>query len=561
MIKTTYKGWRVLFNGDEAIYDIMDDIIRKNIQGRVLQEIKNNRRSRVLLITYNGGLAVLKSPREKNHRKWIRFTTLYRQGEAFKVIRNLNKLERMGIVSNKPLLAMEKRRFGMVVDSWLLYEYLEGRHCRESDYPSVANLLARIHAKNMLHGDPHINNFLRSHGQVVTIDCNPKFPLFGTASKVYEYLYLQHSAPGIEQYFKLTVNSGSYRLAALYSNLYWSWRRHKKSSRQRKKEKLKFLVIRLSSIGDIILTTPVLDAIRQKYPDAVIDFLVMDTYQDAVSGNTNLDNLIIFKKESFKGLGGIYRFARTLKDRRYDVIIDLHAKIRSILISFFLGGRILRYKKRAFWKSLLVPLRLVRYRVDDTIVRNYFKPLQKLHVYFTKESLTFNYNEDDVRRVEKLGNRVVMAPGALNHTKQWPTENFAALGKMLNEEIVLIGGETEFAQLEEIRRLIGSRCVNLAGKLSLKESGALISRSKYIITNDSAPFHMARGVSTKAFVIFGPTDPGMFEYDHNAVPIISDTPCAPCSLHGDKKCPKGHFDCMNSLTPEKVYQIIKNEIV
>ena len=101
-----------------------------------------------------------------------------------------------------------------------------------------------------------------------------------------------------------------------------------------------------------------------------------------------------------------------------------------------------------------------------------------------------------------------------------------------------------------------ARCKNLAGKLTLKESGALIATARYVIANDSGPFHIARGVGQNVFVIFGPTDPKMFTYDQGAVLIYSNATCSPCSLHGDPVCPKGHFKCMLDLTPEKVYQII-----
>jgi len=323
---------------------------------------------------------------------------------------------------------------------------------------------------------------------------------------------------------------------------------------------LKILVIRLSSIGDIILTTPVLEAIKDKYPDAILDFLVMDKFEDAISGNKNIDNLIIFKKEKYKGILGIIRFSKKLKENRYDLVIDLHSKIRPILISKIIGNKVLRYKKRSWWKTLFVKLRIMKYNVDDTIVRNYFRPLDVLGVYYTKEKLKFNFEKENAEKVKEFKDFVVMSPGAANNTKKWPKEYFAALGKRFEEKIVLIGGQDDFNDFELIKKEIGDKCVNLAGKLSLKESGALISQSKYVITNDSGPFHIARGVGTKVFVIFGPTDPGMFEYDEDSILLFEDVQCSPCSLHGNKKCPKGHFKCMKELTPEKVYKVVKENI-
>ena len=312
-------------------------------------------------------------------------------------------------------------------------------------------------------------------------------------------------------------------------------------------------MIRLSSIGDIILTTPVLEALRSRYPDAQIDFLVMDRFKDAMQGVPWIDNLILFPKASYKGLHGLIRFGKQLSQTHYDVVIDLHAKIRSIIIARQLKTRVLRYRKRAWWKSILVPLRLTTYHVDDTIVRNYFRPLSKLDVYYTREKLYFHFEPSDLEAVQITGDFVVLAPGAANQTKKWLPEYFGRLGHLIQKPVVIVGGKEEFEAFEEIRRIIGSSCKNMAGKLSLKESGALMSRAQYVVTNDSGPFHIARGVNSKVFVIFGPTDPKMFTYDDNTVLLYNDLDCSPCSLHGDEKCPQGHFRCMKELTPEKVF--------
>jgi ADP-heptose:LPS heptosyltransferase len=323
---------------------------------------------------------------------------------------------------------------------------------------------------------------------------------------------------------------------------------------------LKILIIRLSSIGDIILTTPVLEAIKSRFPDSVIDFLVMDQFKEAISGTPWINNLILFEKEKYISVIDLVRFSKKLNKNNYDIVIDLHAKIRSIVIASKLKAKVLRYKKRAWWKSFLVPLRLIKYHVDDTIVRNYFMPLKEIGVHYSGEKLKFYFSKNDLIKVSGFKDFIVIAPGAANHTKQWPKEYFAELGKMLSEKIILIGGKSEYDTFEDIRRIIGGRCENLAGKLSIKESGALISKSKYIVTNDSGPFHIARGVSKKAFVIFGPTDPGMFEYDADSILLYDEANCSPCSLHGDKKCPKKHFSCMMALTPERVYKIIADSV-
>lgn len=325
---------------------------------------------------------------------------------------------------------------------------------------------------------------------------------------------------------------------------------------------MKILVIRMSSFGDVILTTPVLTQLREKYPDATIDFIVLDKFKEAISGNKKIDKLIIFEKDRYKGIKGIYSFSKELDG--YDLIIDLHSKMRSYFISKFISGKVLRYKKRALWKSLLVKWKLIKYSVDYTIVRAYFKPLEILGLKYRGEELEFNFEEKDLEEVEKYDDFVVFAPGASKETKKWTRENFSELGKLINKEynknIILIGGKNEWDELEEIKKNIGDFCINLSGKLSLKESGALLSKAFFVVTNDSGPFHMARGVKALSFVIFGPTDPNMFEYNEKSILLFGKEPCSPCSLHGDKVCPKGHFNCMKNLTAEKVFEIIKNRV-
>ncbi len=327
---------------------------------------------------------------------------------------------------------------------------------------------------------------------------------------------------------------------------------------------MKILVIRFSSIGDIILTTPVLTAIKTKYPNSEIDFVTLERFKDAISGNKNIDKLILFNKEKYKGINGIYKFSKTIKSNNYDIVIDLHSKMRSKILTKFISAKTYRYKKRSWWKTLLVKMRIIKYEVDGTIVNNYFGAVKKgLGVIKNSEKLEFDFTKKDLEKVEKYKNSIIFAPGASKETKKWPKEYFGELGKLLlknsNKKIILIGSKKEYEELEVIKNIAGKDIINLAGKLSLKESGALMSQAEFVLTNDSGPFHIARGVRSKVFAIFGPTAPNMFEYDEKSILIYENTSCSPCSLHGDAECPKKHFDCMKKLTAKKVFYIIKSQ--
>jgi len=327
---------------------------------------------------------------------------------------------------------------------------------------------------------------------------------------------------------------------------------------------LRILVIRLSSIGDVILTTPVLKEFKKKYPHSTVDFVVLEKFKDAIEGSPYIDNLILFEKKRYKGLKGIKEFVGTIKENNYDYIFDLHAKLRSLGICFYLGGKSYRYKKRPFWKTLLVKMKLIRYRADNTIIKNYFGAFEEMGISYQGEDLDFTFGREDLIKVEEYSNFVALAPGASKETKKWTVEGFGKLAKLIHDKygknIVLVGGPGDKEKCTQINEVSGGICTDLSGELSLKESGALLSKADYLVTNDSGPFHISRGVKTKSFVIFGPTDPGMFEYGNYGTLIYRDEPCSPCSLHGDKECPKGHFNCMKKLKAEDVLEVIEKEI-
>lgn len=325
---------------------------------------------------------------------------------------------------------------------------------------------------------------------------------------------------------------------------------------------MKILVIRMSSIGDIILTTPVLKAFKRKYPNSQIDFIVMEQFKDAISGLDYIDNIITFDKKRDDGVANIKKFADRLKGNGYDFVFDLHSKFRSKIIAKRLGVKTFTYKKRAWWKTLLVKLRLIKYKVDDTIIKNYFGAFKDFGLEYIGEDLDFVTTPK--AELDEYVGLPVLAPRASKNTKEWTAEGFGKLAKLIFEKYglksILIGGKGDIPRCEEINRISENSCIILAGKLSLKESGALLSRAKFLVTNDSGPFHIARGVKCKTFVIFGPTSPGMFDFGKDDTLIYAGVECSPCSLHGDKKCPKGDFKCMESIAAENVLESIDKKI-
>ena len=329
---------------------------------------------------------------------------------------------------------------------------------------------------------------------------------------------------------------------------------------------MRILIIRFSSFGDIILTTPVINEIINKYPDAVIEYLVYNNFSDAITMNPKILSSYHFDKKMNRDRKYIFSVIEILKMQNYDYVIDLHSKF----LSQYMGKKIskesnamyLKYSKRKWWKSVLVKMRIIRYKADRSIVKSYFTAVKKLGINYVNEEIDFYFSrETETQMIDKydLKNRkyIVLAPGASKVTKEWIYyEEFAnKITAETDYDVVVIGGKEDYLKVKEIQRI-----QNLAGKLNFKESGVILKYAKFAVTNDSGPFHIARAMKTKTIVIFGPTDPKMFTYNEKTYLLTSRQDCSPCSLHGGKKCPKGHFKCMKELTHEKVYDKIIDKI-
>ena len=213
-----YRDWNLLdtnYFPDATVKELFDTLLSGEYEGG--EYLKKHHRSIVRRFTFKGKELVVKIPLEKNQRLWIRFTTLFRSGEAFRNVKGMDMLSRRNIPSTVPVMAAESRRFGMVTDSWVVYEYLEGTRCfgKEEYFPEVVDCLRNMHSKNLLHGDSQLQNFLYDGNKVCVIDASPKFSR-STFSQSYEFAYLRKSWPAIESYFGPLAQSFPYRLAKKY---------------------------------------------------------------------------------------------------------------------------------------------------------------------------------------------------------------------------------------------------------------------------------------------------------------------------------------------------------
>ena len=344
---------------------------------------------------------------------------------------------------------------------------------------------------------------------------------------------------------------------------------------------MKILIIRFSSFGDVVLTTPVIRAIKEKYPEAVIDFIVYNTFSEAISLNPEIRNLVIFEKKKSKDRNYIKDIVNKLKLENYDYVIDLHSKFLSRIIGKSLENKntqYCRYKKRKWWKTILVKAKLITYNADCTIVESYFTALKKLGISFSDKNMKNGFGdnlefyidkkmeEEFVQKYDlKNGSYFVLAPGASKFTKKWPYYDELAKKILENESkfvknneklrIFVIGGKED---ANVVKADGDGQVIDLCGEISFKESGILLKYAKAAIVNDSGPFHIARAVKAKTFVFFGPTDPKLFSFEKSTF-LLNNPNCPPHSLYGDDKFPKKYADCMAGISVETVFDKIIKE--
>ncbi len=332
----------------------------------------------------------------------------------------------------------------------------------------------------------------------------------------------------------------------------------------------KILIIRLSSIGDILLSTPFIRQVRRTYPKAQIDFIVKDIYEDLLKYNPHINELYSIQlREESKNLSEL---KGKLRIRSYNVVFDLHNNLRSNYLKRGINaGSICSIQKEKLKQSLLVWFKINLYGQETSIPSRYLAVASDFGVADDGKGLELYCEKDTIDSAEKKvisrgleWNKpfICLAPGAGFFTKRWPEEKFENLVDLIQREkkiqMVVLGGEKD----KEIGSFLKKQksIIDLSGQLSLLETAHVISKGKMIVSNDSGLMHMATAVQTPVLAIFGSTvkELGFFPYRAESVVIEnSELSCRPCSHIGRKKCPRGHFKCMEEITPEQVYAGLK----
>ena len=319
---------------------------------------------------------------------------------------------------------------------------------------------------------------------------------------------------------------------------------------------MKILIIRFSSIGDIVLTTPVIRCLKKQL-DCELHFLTKKNFQSILVPNPYLDKIHTLDQS-------LSRLITQLKAEKYDYIIDLHNNLRSQHVKWALRCTSYTFKKLNFEKWLLVNFKINRLP-DVHIVDRYLATTAGLGVKNDGQGLDyFIPKEMEVDVSELLGSNtpyIAFAIGAAHATKRLPKEKTIAICQQIQMPVVLLGGPAEAEVGEAIAKASGMHVHNTCGKLKLHQSASVVRQARKVITHDTGMMHIAAAFQKEIISIWGNTIPafGMTPYygsnpNRNQTIEVPNLACRPCSKIGHATCPKGHFDCMQRIDIAEVVQ-------
>ncbi len=335
------------------------------------------------------------------------------------------------------------------------------------------------------------------------------------------------------------------------------------------------LVIRFSSLGDIVLTEPATRAIRKRFARSGIHYLTKSMYEGIVGRFESVDRVIPYDEKT--GLTGLLRTASLLRKRSYRMIIDLHGSTRSRFTRLLLAGVPARtIRKNRFRRLLLVRFRTGKGGEWPTTVDRYLACLpdgagaadiDRVPRIDLPESV-----RTEAKRIlagsgptspELPPGRIpvlALAPGARWHTKRWPSDRFAELGRRFARRfavrVVVLGGPEDRLLCEGVAGSIGSEAESVAGRTSLEQAAGILEASSLLITNDTGLLHLATAVGTPALAIFGPTtrELGFYPPGELARVLERDLPCRPCTTKGSRSCPIGTHECMLGIPVDEALE-------
>ena len=312
---------------------------------------------------------------------------------------------------------------------------------------------------------------------------------------------------------------------------------------------VKFLIIRFSSIGDIVLTTPVIRNLKTQIEGAEIHYLTKKAFAPVLQENPYIHKIHLYDNN-------LKEIISDLKKVDFDFIIDLHNNLRSSRVKLSLNKVSYSFPKLNLEKWLMVNLKINKLP-DVHIVERYMSTLNLFNIKNDKRGLDFFIsadNEMNTRLLPETFHRgyISVVIGAKHNTKQLPLTRLIELIRNLNFPVILLGGKDDAERGESISDAIGETCQNFCGKLSIQQSASYLKQSKLVITHDTGLMHIASAFGKTILSVWGNTVPefGMYPYlpgENSEIFQVKNLKCRPCSKIGYEKCPLKHFNCMNQI--------------
>ena len=316
----------------------------------------------------------------------------------------------------------------------------------------------------------------------------------------------------------------------------------------------KILIIRFSSIGDIVLTTPVIRCLKMQKPEMEIHFLTKKSFKGIVENNPYLTKVHCIEKD-------VKEIVKELKKENFDFVVDLHNNIRSMQAKTALGKPSASFRKLNFKKWMLVNFKINKMPAMH-IVDRYLQTVAKLGIVNDNKGIDFFIPEKDEVALNSIpashqNGYLGFVIGARHYTKQLPISKIISICKKLNQPIILLGGKEDITNALEIEKAVGTSIYNACGKYNLNQSASLVKQATKIISHDTGLMHIAAAFKKEIISIWGNTVPAFgftpyFPASSSRMVEVKNLSCRPCSKIGYEKCPKGHFKCMMLIDEAEV---------
>lgn len=327
---------------------------------------------------------------------------------------------------------------------------------------------------------------------------------------------------------------------------------------------MKFLVIRFSSIGDIVLTTPVMRCLKQQLLSSEIHFATRAGFRDIVESNPYIDKCHYLKDD-------LQQLIDELRQEDFDYVIDLHHNLRTLKVKRALGKKSFSFNKLNIEKWLMTSFKWNRLPATH-IVQRYLDTVRSFGVFDDGRGLDYfipekdRVPESDIPTSHHAGYIACVVGAALN-TKRYPVHKWKEFCTTIDHPLIIMGGKDDAAVGEELQAIDRHKIYNACGKFRLNESADLVRRAKMVVTNDTGLMHIASAFHRPIISLWGNTIPefGMYPYfgsankDAKAFDILETKglSCRPCSKIGYDKCPRGHFKCMENIGVETLLQAVQ----